>query len=139
MASYEIASNVNQNCCGFIFGFNTFLALVFQTILTITVVDDIGLALCPRNQVKRSYVSHEYVLESALPSSYFISTISSLLMDTAGWLLVWSFYHCLHQAASDKKVGISYGRHLKTMVFGFQVKNPEENIFLSAFLCLNSS
>ncbi len=32
------------------FGFNTFLALLFQTCLTMTVADDVGLALPPRQQ-----------------------------------------------------------------------------------------
>ena len=34
VASFEIASNITQNSYGLVFGFNTFLALGFQTILT---------------------------------------------------------------------------------------------------------
>ena len=51
VASFEIASNVRKDSCGFIFGVNTFAALFFQTVLTVVVADDIGLALPPRNQV----------------------------------------------------------------------------------------
>ena len=34
------------------FGINTFVALVFETILTLIVADDVGLSLDPRQQVK---------------------------------------------------------------------------------------
>ena len=51
VASFEIASNVRKDSCGFIFGVNTFAALFFQTVLTVVVADDIGLALPPRDQV----------------------------------------------------------------------------------------
>jgi len=50
VASFEIASNITQNSYGLVFGFNTFLALGFQTILTTIVADSVGFALSPRNQ-----------------------------------------------------------------------------------------
>jgi len=50
VASFEIASNITQNSYGLVFGFNTFLALSFQTILTSIVADSVGLALPPRDQ-----------------------------------------------------------------------------------------
>lgn len=50
VASFEIASNITQNSYGLVFGFNTFLALAFQTILTSIVADSVGLALPPRDQ-----------------------------------------------------------------------------------------
>ena len=50
VASYEIASNISQNSYGLVFGFNTFLALGFQTILTTAVADSAGLALPPKQQ-----------------------------------------------------------------------------------------
>ena len=50
--SFEIASNITQNSYGLVFGFNTFLALSFQTILTSIVADSVGLALPPRDQVQ---------------------------------------------------------------------------------------
>ena len=53
--SFEIASNITQNSYGLVFGFNTFLALCFQTILTSIVADSVGLALPPREQVITFY------------------------------------------------------------------------------------
>ena len=50
VASFEIASNISQNSYGLVFGFNTFLALGFQTILTTVVADSGGLALPPKQQ-----------------------------------------------------------------------------------------
>ena len=50
VASFEIASNISQNSYGLVFGFNTFLALGFQTILTTVVADSVGLALPPKQQ-----------------------------------------------------------------------------------------
>jgi len=52
VASFEIASNITQNSYGLVFGFNTFLALSFQTILTSVVADSVGLALPPREQFR---------------------------------------------------------------------------------------
>ena len=52
VASFEIASNISQNSYGLVFGFNTFLALLFQTILTTVVADSVGLALPPKQQFK---------------------------------------------------------------------------------------
>jgi len=52
VASFEIARNITQNSYGLVFGFNTFLALGFQTILTSVVADSIGLALPPREQFR---------------------------------------------------------------------------------------
>ena len=51
VASFEIACNISQNSYGLVFGFNTFLALLFQTILTTIVADSIGFSLPPREQV----------------------------------------------------------------------------------------
>merc|ERR1719186_159106 len=52
VASFEIASNITQNSYGIVFGFNTFLALGLQTILTSIVADSVGLALPPRQQFR---------------------------------------------------------------------------------------
>ena len=49
--SYEVASKINPDSYGLVFGVNTFMALFFQTILTLIVADDAGLALPPRTQV----------------------------------------------------------------------------------------
>jgi len=50
VASFEIASHITQESYGLVFGFNTFMALAFQTILTYTVADSRGLALEAREQ-----------------------------------------------------------------------------------------
>ena len=49
--SFEVARSIRDSSYGLVFGFNTFLALLFQTTLTIAVADEaIGLALPPRQQ-----------------------------------------------------------------------------------------
>ena len=46
-----MASRIQPDSYGLVFGVNTFMALFFQTILTLVVADDAGLALPPRIQV----------------------------------------------------------------------------------------
>ena len=48
--SCEVAKGLKRESYGFIFGFNTFLALLFQSILTLCVTDGVGLALDPQTQ-----------------------------------------------------------------------------------------
>jgi len=43
IASFEIARQIKADCCGLVFGVNTFLALAFQTLLTLFVVELGGL------------------------------------------------------------------------------------------------
>ncbi|KAH7695701.1 reduced folate carrier [Aphelenchoides avenae] len=50
VASNIIASQLNSASYSLIFGFNTFLALLFQSVLTFTVADERGLALDIRTQ-----------------------------------------------------------------------------------------
>ncbi len=52
--SFEVARHICDDSYGLVFGFNTFLALFFQSILTLIVADDAGLALDPRTQVRTS-------------------------------------------------------------------------------------
>lgn len=52
IASSEVAKGLKRESYGFIFGFNTFLALLFQAILTLCVTDGVGLALDPQSQFK---------------------------------------------------------------------------------------
>ena len=49
--SAEVAKHLNEDSTGLIFGVNNFMAVVFQTVLTIVVVDERGLALTTRTQV----------------------------------------------------------------------------------------
>lgn len=63
--SCEVAKHLNENSYGLIFGVNTFIALVFQSVLTVIVVDERVLALDTRTQV--STVSHK-ILVSKLPA-----------------------------------------------------------------------
>lgn len=42
---------MKEESYGLVFGINTFLALAFQTILTLIVADSVGLALMPDDQV----------------------------------------------------------------------------------------
>ncbi|KAK2715771.1 thiamine transporter 1-like [Artemia franciscana] len=50
VSNYEIAKDLNMHCYGLIFGFNTFLALILQSILTTIVASGVGLGLPPRDQ-----------------------------------------------------------------------------------------
>lgn len=50
VANAEVAKHLNDDSCGLIFGVNTFVALVLQTVLTVIVVDEVGLALLIRTQ-----------------------------------------------------------------------------------------
>ena len=50
VASFEVASRISETSYGLVFGFNTFLALGLQTILTSVVADSAGLALPPTTQ-----------------------------------------------------------------------------------------
>ncbi|XP_048855372.1 thiamine transporter 1 [Brienomyrus brachyistius] len=45
IATYQIAANLNMRRYAFVFGVNTFMALMLQTILTLIVVDSVGLGL----------------------------------------------------------------------------------------------
>ena len=49
--SSEVAKGLKQEAYGLVFGINTFMALAFQTILTLIVADSVGLALEPQDQV----------------------------------------------------------------------------------------
>lgn len=49
--SAQLALQVDHNSYALIFGFNTFLALILQTILTLVVADEIGLNLPIKTQV----------------------------------------------------------------------------------------
>lgn len=51
VASSEIAKNIMEDSYGLIFGMNTLIALVLQSVLTAVVVtNNVGFALAPRNQ-----------------------------------------------------------------------------------------
>uniref|UniRef100_A0A1I8PYP1 Major facilitator superfamily (MFS) profile domain-containing protein n=1 Tax=Stomoxys calcitrans TaxID=35570 RepID=A0A1I8PYP1_STOCA len=52
IASATVAHNLTDDSFGLIFGINTLIALVLQTILTLIVVTDAGYALLPRDQYK---------------------------------------------------------------------------------------
>ena len=50
LASATVAKNLLEDSFALIFGINTLLALIIQTILTVVVVSESGLKLSPRNQ-----------------------------------------------------------------------------------------
>ncbi|KAH3721410.1 thiamine transporter 2-like [Dreissena polymorpha] len=52
LASAQIARNLQRQRCGFVFGCNTFLALLIETILTAIVVDQAGLDVDVQTQFK---------------------------------------------------------------------------------------
>ena len=53
--SAQLALQVDHKSYALIFGFNTFLALILQTILTLAVADEHGLALSVKKQVRHCY------------------------------------------------------------------------------------
>ncbi|XP_055536529.1 reduced folate transporter-like isoform X3 [Wyeomyia smithii] len=74
MASATVAKYLEEDSFGLIFGINTFIALAFQSILTVVVISESGLMLSPRDQFK---VYGGYFLALALV--YFIpASISSV-------------------------------------------------------------
>ncbi|XP_058465378.1 thiamine transporter 2-like [Malaya genurostris] len=76
MASATVAKYLVEDSFGLVFGINTFIALVFQTILTVVVISESGLMLSPRGQFK---VYGGYFLVLAVV--YLIpATISSILL-----------------------------------------------------------
>ena len=54
--SFQVALNVDEHAYALIFGWNTFVALALQSIMTIVVADKRGLDLDIRNQVRYSGV-----------------------------------------------------------------------------------
>jgi len=76
---------LKQESYGLVFGINTFLALLFQTILTLIVADQAGLALSPKDQVHINYtkvnnrISHRY-------NNFFFKISSRFMEDT---ILFW--------------------------------------------------
>jgi thiamine transporter 2/3 len=54
--STEVAKHLNENSYGLIFGVNTFMALVLQSVLTVIVVDERVLALDTRTQVSTVHI-----------------------------------------------------------------------------------
>ncbi|XP_075052474.1 thiamine transporter 1 [Mixophyes fleayi] len=45
IATFQIAANLSMECYALVFGVNTFIALLLQTLMTVIVVDSIGLGL----------------------------------------------------------------------------------------------
>ncbi len=62
----QLALNVNHESYAFIFGFNTFIALVMQSILTLVVADQRGLDLGVRTQVSNCMSSRGRLLYSKI-------------------------------------------------------------------------
>ena len=78
--STQLALKVEHNSYALIFGFNTFLALVLQTILTLIVADEHVLNLPIRTQVSRC--SGASILEKEFGSYYCkFSPISSIILS----------------------------------------------------------
>ncbi|CAE1309169.1 SLC19A2_3 [Acanthosepion pharaonis] len=50
IATYQVAVHLSSRCYGLVFGLNTFLALILETIMTVIVVDKHGLNLDVRTQ-----------------------------------------------------------------------------------------
>ena len=70
-----MASRIQPDSYGLVFGVNTFMALFFQTILTLVVADDAGLALPPRTQVG-SIISEDVTFYD---NSSYIENMKTLL------------------------------------------------------------
>ena len=70
VASFEIAGRIAHHTTGLIFGINTWFALGFQTILTITVADKAGLDL----EVRPQFIVYGslYLLAGVAFAGYFL-------------------------------------------------------------------
>ena len=71
-SSFEVARHIGDDSYGLVFGFNTFMALFFQSILTFIVADDAGLALPPRTQVKSFAVKEVASISTAACTIYVL-------------------------------------------------------------------
>ncbi|XP_067645984.1 thiamine transporter 1-like [Eurosta solidaginis] len=76
VASAEVARYLEEESYGFVFGVNTFVALVFQTLLTIIVVSNSGFALDTRGQ----YTVYACYFIAA-SGTYFLSVAVEYLMN----------------------------------------------------------
>lgn len=74
IASAVVAQNLSDDSFGLIFGINTLVALILQTILTLVVVTEVGYELDPRNQYI-VYGSYFVVLAIVYASAVIISQI----------------------------------------------------------------
>ncbi|KAM8705827.1 hypothetical protein ACLKA7_010167 [Drosophila subpalustris] len=70
VASAEVARNLQEDSFGLVFGINTLLALVFQSLLTVVVISETGFALNPIGQ----YTVYAFYF-IAVAIIYFISVI----------------------------------------------------------------
>lgn len=75
LASATVAKNLAEDSFALIFGVNTLLAVIFQSLLTVTVISESGLELPPRKQY---LVFGSYFIVLAVV--YFIGSIVKLVL-----------------------------------------------------------
>jgi hypothetical protein len=78
--SAEVAKNIGEDSYGLIFGVNTFIALALQSVLTLIVVSDTGMALEIRLQVSGDALTFTLIFleeEKLREKSYLSSYLSS--------------------------------------------------------------
>lgn len=79
IASFEIARQIKTDCCGVVFGVNTFFALAFQTILTLIVVE--ALNLSTQTMVNNTTSTQQFVNKFTQPFISVCCLWSLLIYD----------------------------------------------------------
>lgn len=84
--SSEVAKGLKQESYGLVFGINTFLALFFQTILTLIVADSAGLALEPTDQV--TWCILEFSIKAVVKKkNWFFFSLKCMEATMWSWVL----------------------------------------------------
>ncbi|KAM4046655.1 thiamine transporter 1 [Anomaloglossus baeobatrachus] len=76
IATFQIAANLSMECYALVFGVNTFIALVLQTLMTVIVVDSCGLGLDLFTQFK-IYAGYFAVISIV----FFVSAVSHIVKN----------------------------------------------------------
>lgn len=96
---YQIAATLSMRRYALVFGVNTFLALLLQSLITLVVVDSAGLGLEVFTQVWRSYpVLFEYIHHSS-GSDWWSSCIFFPSVLHLWWILCPDIFSLLHSWA----------------------------------------
>lgn len=81
VASAEVAKHLEDDSFGLVFGINTFVAVLLQTILTLTVVSDEGLALTVFQQYT-VYAVYFFVLSAIYLAAFIFSLVRSCRLNS---------------------------------------------------------
>jgi hypothetical protein len=83
--STEVAKHLNENSYGLIFGVNTFMALVFQSVLTVIVIDERVLALPTRTQVSNATCMETWFSRKSENEVSYLDSLVHLISPCGDW------------------------------------------------------